>query len=126
MPPHPNHLNRIVLLVFAPVLMLTGVLGFLLPPDKALTSGAAPYNVFHIVCGTLGLLLALSKKDHAIRTFNVCFGLLDLYQAAASFAHIFPEQYFHWTRTDDLLHVVIGAGLVFVGLYGREGARKTD
>ncbi len=115
-----KRLNHFGLLIFAPVLILTGALGFILPADKALTSGATAYNIFHIIFGALGLLLSLSKRDNFIRAFNVGFGLLDLYQAFASFAHLFPEQVFQWKTTDDILHIIIGAALVLVGLYKRE------
>src|SRR5687768_16205407 len=98
-------LNYYVLIVFAPILILVGVLGFVLPPSASLTSGAPAYNVFHLVSGALGLALALSRREPLIRAFNVGFGLVDLYQAAASFLHLFPEQHFRWTRADDVLHV---------------------
>lgn len=111
-------LNYKVLLVFAPVLILTGVAGFVIPPEKALTSGAADYNVFHIVFGAIGLILLVLRNENYVRLFNVGFGLIDLYQAFASFAHLFPEQYFKWTKVDDILHVVIGAALVLAGFYG--------
>ncbi len=111
-------LNYKVLLVLAPVLILTGVAGFLLPPEKALTSGAPVYNLFHIAFGALGLVLLVLRNEKFIRLFNLGFGLIDLYQALASFAHLFPEQYFKWTRADDVLHIIIGAALVAVGLYG--------
>jgi len=119
-------LNYKVLLVFAPVLILVGILGFIIPPEKSLTSGAAAYNIFHIVFGVIGLLLLLAKNENYIRLFNIGFGLIDLYQAIASFAHLFPEQYFQWTRIDDILHIVIGAGLVFVGFYGYKSNTKND
>lgn len=112
-------LNRRVLLVFAPVLILIGVLGFVLPSSKGLTSGEPAYNIFHIISGVIGLLIVLRKNGGSIRAFNVGFGLVDLYQAAASFAHLFPEQYFRWTRVDDALHVIVGAALVLVGVLGR-------
>jgi hypothetical protein len=111
-------LNYKVLLVFAPVLILIGVLGFVIPPEKAFTSGAAAYNLLHLVFGATGLLILFAGREKHIRLFNIGFGLIDLFQAMASFTHIFPEQYFRWTRVDDVLHVVIGAGLVLVGLYG--------
>ncbi len=111
-------LNYKVLRVFAPLLILTGILGFLIPPEQALTSGAAAYNIFHIFFGVLGLVLVFSKIEKYIRLFNLGFGLIDLYQALASFLHIFPEQYFKWTQVDDFLHIVIGAILVGVGIYG--------
>lgn len=113
-----ENLNYYVLLVFAPLLVLVGILGFLIPANKGLTSGAPAYNIFHIVFGIIGGLHVLKGDAHAIATFNVIFGVIDLYQAVASFAHIFPEKYFKWTRADDILHIVIGAGLVLVGVFG--------
>jgi hypothetical protein len=110
-------LNYYVLLVFAPLLILTGLAGFVLPQDKSLTSGAPAYNIFHIVFGLLGVAIVLSGNASYLRAFNVGFGLIDLYQAAASFLHLFPEQQFKWKRTDDILHIVIGAFLVCVGLF---------
>lgn len=110
--------NYKTLFVFAPVLILIGVAGFVIPPERAITSGAAAYNVFHIIFGALGLLVLFTKNETAVRLFNVGFGLIDLYQALASFAHLFPEKYFAWTRADDVLHIVIGAALVLIGLYG--------
>ena len=111
-------LNYKVLLVFAPVLILIGIAGFIVPSEKALTSGAAAYNIFHIVFGAIGLIVVFLRNEYYIRLFNIGFGLIDLYQAFASFEHLFPERYFHWTRVDDFLHVVIGLGLVLIGFYG--------
>lgn len=111
-------MNYYVLLVFAPLLILVGILGFVIPKDKGLTSGAAPYNLFHIVFGVVGLIILYFNHDPYIRAFNIGFGAIDLYQAAASFLHLFPEKHFQWTRVDDILHIVIGAGLVLVGLFG--------
>jgi hypothetical protein len=118
-----DRLNWLVLIVFAPILILVGVLGFVLPESASLTSTASAYNWFHIAFGTLGLLLALTKRADYARAFNLGFGLIDLYQAAASFLDLFPENYFRWTRVDDVLHVVVGLALVGVALYGRRGAR---
>ncbi len=109
-------INFYVLLIFAPLLVLTGILGFILPIDKSLTSGAVPYNIFHIVFGLIGITAILSGGSSAIRAFNIGFGLIDLYQAAASFLGLFPKDQFRWTKVDDLLHIVIGAGLVLVGI----------
>ena len=111
-------LNRTVLSIFAPVLILTGIAGFVVPPQYSLTSGAAPYNLFHIAFGALGLfIISAGVAKHAI-AFNVCFGLIDLYQAIASALSMWPENYFLWTFVDDVLHVILGFGLVLVGLYG--------
>jgi len=110
-------LNYYVLLIFAPLLVLTGILGFLIPEKRSVTSGTPAYNVFHIVFGLAGILVVTYHFDH-VRTFNITFGVIDLYQAAASFLHWFPEKYFRWKRADDVLHIVIGAGLVLIGLLG--------
>ncbi len=113
-----ENLNYYVLLIFAPLLILVGVLGFVIPHNKSLTSGAPAYNIFHIIFGLIGMVIVYCNHDPCIRAFNISFGLIDLYQAAASFAHIFPEKHFRWTRVDDVLHIVIGAGLVIVGVFG--------
>jgi hypothetical protein len=44
--------------------------------------------------------------------------LIDLYQALASYIHLFPEQYFRWTKADDVLHIILGLLLVGIGCYG--------
>jgi hypothetical protein len=113
-----NSLNFVTLAIFAPILILVGVAGFLIPAEKSLTSGATPYNVFHIVFGVIGLLLIWSRGESRISFFNLGFGLIDLYQAAADFLNLPPKQYFLWTRTDDILHVLIGLALVSIGVYG--------
>jgi hypothetical protein len=112
-----ENLNYYILLVFAPLLILVGVLGFLIPADKSLTSGAPAYNIFHIVFGIIGGIILFSGNLQYVKTFNIGFGAIDLYQALASFAHIFPEKQFKWTRADDILHIVIGAALITVGLF---------
>ena len=111
-------LNYKVLLIFAPILILIGAAGFLIPKEKAFTSGAAAYNIFHLIFGAIGMLLLILKKEKLICLFNIGFGLLDLYQAFAAFTNLFPTRYFQWTRVDDLLHIVIGAILIAVGIYG--------
>jgi len=108
--------NYYLLLVFAPLLVIVGALGFIIPQNKSLTSGATAYNLFHIVFGLIGILVIYSNHEPYIRRFNIGFGLIDLYQAAASFGHIFPEKYFRWTRVDDALHIAVGAVLVLVGI----------
>lgn len=114
-----DHLNSLTLAIFAPILVLVGILGFVIPASKALTSGTTPYNLFHIGFGLLGVIIMLSGYEGAIRAFNIGFGLIDLYQAVASFANLFPKQQFKWTRVDDILHVVIGIALVVIGVFGK-------
>ena len=111
-------LNYITLMIFAPVLILTGVAGFLIPGDKGLTSAATPYNIFHIISGSIGLAILLTRQERWIIGFNIGFGLIDLYQALASYTHLFPERLFRWTRLDDVLHIIIGLALVGIGCYG--------
>lgn len=108
--------NLLVLKVFAPVLLVVGVLGFVMPASMALTSGAAPYNIFHLIFGAVGLGCVFSKRLDAVRSFNIGFGLIDLYQAIASFVDLWPKAAFQWKVADDVLHVVIGLGLVAVGV----------
>ncbi len=111
-------LNRIVLLAFSLLLLVIGVLGFFIPAESSLTSGATAYNAFHLVAGFIGIVFWLAKRERAAETFNIGFGLIDLYQAFASYQHLFPEQYFRWMRADDILHIVIGLILIAVGCYG--------
>jgi hypothetical protein len=100
---------------FSVLLIAVGVLGFLPAGARGSTSNAPAYNVFHLVFGVLGLGLAVWGDSSAARAFLVGFGLIDLYQALASHQHWFPEAFFRWTHTDDLLHIVIGAALVVAG-----------
>lgn len=111
-------LNQKTLLIFAPLLLLTGIAGFLIPEQYSLMSGAAPYNMFHLIFGALGLLLVSTKNELAASVFNFGFGLIDLYQALASAVGLTPIQYFHWTFADDVAHVIIGFALVIIGGYG--------
>jgi len=108
-------LNQKTLIVFAPLLILTGIAGFVIPAQYSLTSGAAPYNLFHIIFGSIGLLITMSKSDVLASSFNLGFGLIDLYQVLASVVGLAPIQYFHWTYADDVLHVLIGFALVIIG-----------
>src|SRR6185369_13024791 len=84
----------------------------------SLTSGAAPYNLFHIFFGAIGLMLLITNSNLLASLFNLGFGLIDLYQAVASVFGLTPIQYFHWTFTDDVLHVLIGFALVIIGARG--------
>lgn len=110
--------NYITLAIFAPILILTGVAGFLIPAQYSSTSGAPAYNVFHLCFGAIGLIILSTRRQFLISSFNAGFGLIDLYQALASSLQLPPQQYFLWTRVDDILHIVIGLALVSMGCYG--------
>ena len=105
-------------MIVAPLLLLTGIAGFVLPEQYALMSNATPYNLFHIFFGALGLVLLSAKNDLVASVFNFGFGLLDLYQVLASVVGLTPIEYFHWTYVDDVVHVVLGFALVLIGGYG--------
>ena len=111
-------LNQKTLMIVAPLLVLTGIAGFVIPEQYSLMSGAAPYNIFHLIFGTLGLLLMSIKSDLPASAFNLGFGLIDLYQVLASVVGLTPIQYFHWTYVDDVVHVLLGFALVIIGGYG--------
>jgi len=110
--------NARVLAVFGPVLILTGIAGFLIPPRLALMSGAPAYNLFHIAFGVLGTALVLAKTATGVAAFNLGFGAADVYQAIAGVAGIFPTRVFRYTRADHVVHVVLGVGLAAVGWMG--------
>ena len=111
-------LNFITLAIFAPVLIIAGIAGFLVPAEQSLTSGAPAYNVFHLVFGATGVLIVWTRNELWLSSFNFGFGLIDLYQAMASALHLPPEKYFLWTQVDDILHILIGLALVIIGMYG--------
>ncbi len=113
-----DNLNFLTLAVFAPILILIGILGFVLPAHRSPTSVAPAYNIFHIVAGAIGALLVLFGFGTAIRAFNLLFGLIDLYQAAASHYGWPPRDRFQWTQTDDILHVFLGLLLIGIGAMG--------
>ena len=102
--------------VFAGVLILVGILGFVTPPAKALTSGAPAYNIFHLFFGVLGGAIALWGNGDSMRAFLIGFGAIDLYQAVASRQNWFPKAQFKWKPADDVLHVVVGLALVAIGI----------
>ena len=110
--------NARVLGVFGPVLIVTGIGGFLIPPRFALMSGAPAYNIFHIVFGVIGTALVLAKTAPGIAVFNLGFGLVDLYQAVAGLVGFFPARQFRYKPADHVAHVVLGLVLAGVGWMG--------
>lgn len=112
-------INQLTLSIFGPVLVITGALGLIGPSPWDLMSTAAPYDWMHIGFGLLGTALALSGRPGAIRAFNIGFGAFDLYQLLASLLGWFPAEHFQWHVGDDVLHGVLGAALVAVGLSRR-------
>jgi len=112
-------LNQITLTILAPLLMLTGIAGFLIPARYSVMSGATPYNLFHLIFGAIGLFLGTATESElGASLFNFGFGAIDLYQVLASIVGLTPIQYFHWTYADDVVHVVLGFALMIIGGYG--------
>lgn len=107
-----------VVAIFAGGLILVGILGFVVPPAKAMTSGAPAYNIFHLCFGVLGGAIALWGNDNAMRAFLIGFGVIDLYQAVAGRLNWFPKAQFKWKPADDVAHVVVGLALVAIGIVG--------
>ena len=105
-------------MILAPLLLLTGIAGFLIPERYSLMSGATPYNLFHLIFGAIGLVLLQTKNDVVASAFNFGFGLIDLYQVLASVVGLTPIEYFHWTYVDDVVHTILGFTLVLIGGYG--------
>ncbi|HEY2961521.1 MAG TPA: hypothetical protein VGJ37_03860 [Pyrinomonadaceae bacterium] len=119
-------LNQTTLMILAPLLLLTGIAGFVIPERYSLMSGAAPYNLFHLIFGAVGLILISAKGDLVASSFNLGFGLIDLYQVLASVVGLTPIEYFHWTYVDDVVHVLLGSALVIIGGYGIRKAQIRD
>lgn len=113
-----ENLNFLTLIIFVPLLVLVGILGFITPVDKKVISVEQPYNIFHIVCGVIGALVLMSNHDLAIKSFNVVFGLVNLYQLIASLSHRFPVRHFQWTRADNIAHGVLAGLFLAVGFLG--------
>ncbi|HTI56479.1 MAG TPA: hypothetical protein VMC04_19740 [Verrucomicrobiae bacterium] len=103
----------------APLLVLTGALGFALPPHLALLSGAPAYNLYHSAAGLTGMALVARAGGRGAAGFNLGFGLIDLYQAVAGAAGLFPAALFAYRPLDDVLHTALGLGLVGLGALGR-------
>jgi hypothetical protein len=112
--------NTQVLLVFAPVLILTGAIGFALPARLSLMSGALPYNVFHLIAGAVGVGIVARRSLRGAVLFNLVFGCIDLWQAFAGVTGLFPARWFALRPADHVVHVLIGVGLVAVGYLGKK------
>lgn len=114
--------NRQLLALFAPLLLIAGVLGLIVPARLSLMSGAVPYDLFHLVFGVLGLLLVRFASPRGPLLFNLGFGLVDLWQAVAGVAGWFPAELFALRPADHVVHVLFGVVLVGAAIMGLRGA----
>ena len=112
--------NVQALQLFGPVLVMTGILGFVLPSGMSLMSGAPPYNVFHLLAGSLGSALAWRRFAAGAIAFNLVFCAIDLYQALAGVTGWFPAQLFGLRPADHVVHVALGLLLVGLGYLGKK------
>jgi hypothetical protein len=110
--------NRQLLAVFAPLLILAGVLGLVVPARLSLMSGAVPYDLFHLAFGALGLVLLRVGSARGPVLFNLGFGLFDLWQAVAGVSGLFPAELFELRPADHVVHVVLGLVLTGSGVLG--------
>jgi hypothetical protein len=110
--------NVRVTAVFGPVLILTGLVGLAFPDLEGPMSHAVPYDVFHIAFGLLAVGIALGRQSSMAALFNLGFGLIDLYQAVAGVAGLFPAALFELRPGDHVVHVVLGFALFACGLAG--------
>jgi hypothetical protein len=120
-----ERLNRYVLAAFGPVLVLTGLVGLVFTQADGLMSQAVPYDWFHVAFGVLGSGLVLARSVRGIAAFNLGFGCIDLYQAAAGYAGWFPADWFALQPGDHLVHIGVGLPLACVGALGLR-ALNTD
>jgi len=111
--------NLQVLTVFGPLLVLTGILGFALPAEMSLMSGAPPYNVFHLAAGAAALGIVWRRSASASVGFNLVFGCIDLWQAIAGLTGLPPARLFALRPADHVVHVLVGVCLVVVGYLGK-------
>ncbi|HEY0715391.1 MAG TPA: hypothetical protein VGF45_22105 [Polyangia bacterium] len=111
-------LNARLLGVIGVALIAAGLAGFVLPPDLALMSGAPAYNVFHLAAGVGALGLVFTHRPGLMASFNLGFGLIDLWQLIAGLAGLFPAELFALRPADHVVHALLGLLLVLVGSRG--------
>lgn len=104
--------NLRLLTLFGPILIAAGIGGLTLPRSWSAMSGAVPYDVFHLVFGSVGIAIVLTRSARGAIFFNLGFGLGDLYQAFAGLMGLFPASLFSLRPADHVVHVTLGLLLV--------------
>ncbi|HEY8402935.1 MAG TPA: hypothetical protein VIK89_16835 [Cytophagaceae bacterium] len=121
-----KNLNVLALKILSPILILTGGLGYLIPQELFLKSTTSYYNLFYIDAGLLGMIVLFTMNAKIARFYNIFLGLIFVYQALASHFNLFPETYFQWTLTDDIVNMDIGLILLFIGIMNFGGKPQTQ
>ncbi len=112
-------INRLLAALMCVVLIGVGLLG----AQLGMTTSVA-YDVFHVIFGVVALAAAVALGGKFAAWFNLGFGAIDLYQAVAYNAGLFPSQLFNLNAVDTLQHWLIGGILVGVALLQFARARK--
>jgi hypothetical protein len=113
--------NRVALGAVAGLLVTAAIFGEV-APGVGLTSSARPYNVFHLIAGLVGFGVLAFLRARGAAAFNLGFGSIDLYQAAAGALGVAPAGLFQLGPVDHVIHVVLGVALVAVAWVGRAPA----
>ena len=66
----------------------------------------------------VALAIAFRSSAFAAASFNAAFGIIDIWQAIAGWMGWFPAGVFALTPVDHVVHIVVGAGLLLLGLCG--------
>lgn len=120
---HQN-INFLVLKFLSPLLIITGIYGYFLPKGSGFISNEDFYNLFHIDAGLIGIIVLLTMNVKIVRGYNIILGIIYLYQAAASYLNIFPDETFKYTVTDDIIHLDIGLTLLLIGLIAKKNIEE--
>ena len=114
-----QHLSQMIpraLTALSLLLIAAGLLGFIVPADLALMSGATAYNIFHLVAGAIGITVRLHGSTQQAKRFLFVFGCVDLWQAVAGPLGFFPAVFFALRPADHIVHLLLGGMLIWVGL----------
>jgi hypothetical protein len=111
--------NLMALGIFSGLILLIGILAFFIPENLTLLSTAYPYNLFRVDLGLIGIIIALFNNKKLSRYSNFIWGMIIAYQAAASFLHLYPEEFFRWTIMDNILNEDIGLSMILISLIGK-------
>jgi hypothetical protein len=105
-------------MVFGPLLIAAGLLGFVLPARLNPMSGRPIRNVLRICLGIAGVMIAFPHGSEGwARAFNLLLGALGAAQLFLSRRGGVLKDEFGWTRTDDALNLLVGPGLIALALF---------
>lgn len=121
-----RNINFLVLKILSPLLIISGAIGYFIPLQYKFICTDPYYNLFHIDAGIIGIIILLLGNAGLARIFNILLGSLYVYQSVASFFHLFPANLFHYTITDDIINIDIGAILMLIGILASSAIRNRE